>query len=106
VLWALYGLTAAVNILGYLLLTEGFSRDLAGRATTALNLVMFATTFLVQWGIGAVADAVRGAFGLDLAGGLRVAFAFVFVAEAGAYLWFALGWRRHAVAGRLASVAG
>jgi len=105
ILWALYGLTAAVNILGYLLLTEGFSRDLAGRASTALNLVMFSTTFAVQWGIGAIADGVRAVFGLDLAGGLRVAFASVFVLEAAAYFWFALGWRRHAVAGRLASVA-
>jgi len=106
VLWALYGLTGAVNILGYLLLTEGFSRHLAGRASTALNLVMFTTTFAVQWGIGAVADTVRAAFGLELAGGLRAAFALVFVGEAVAYLWFALGWRRHAGASRLASVAG
>jgi predicted MFS family arabinose efflux permease len=105
-LWAVYGLTAAVNILGYLLLTEGFSRDLAGRASTALNLVMFSTTFAVQWGIGAIADAMRVALGLDLAGGLRVAFALVLAAEALAYLWFALGWRRHAVVGRLATVAG
>jgi MFS family permease len=105
-LWGLYGLTASVNILGYLLLTEGFSRELAGRASTALNLVMFSTTFAVQWGIGAVADAMRVALGLDLAGGLRVAFALVFVAEAIAYAWFALGWRRHAVVGQLASVAG
>jgi MFS family permease len=105
-LWAAYGLTAAVNILSYLLLTDGFSRDLAGRASTALNLVMFSTTFAVQWGIGAIADAMRVAFGLNLAGGLRVAFTAVFVAEAIAYLWFAFGWRRHAVVGRLASVAG
>jgi MFS family permease len=105
VLWAMYGLSAAVNILSYLLLTQGFARDLAGRASTALNLVMFSTTFVVQWGIGAIADAARIAFG-DLGSGLRVAFAVVFVAEAIAYLWFALGWRRHTV-GRLAgSVAG
>jgi MFS family permease len=106
VVWALYGLSAAVNILGYLLLTEGFSRELAGRASTALNLVMFSTTFVVQWGMGAIADAARAVFGVDLAGGLRVAFALVFVGEAAAYLWFALGWRRHAVVGRLASVTG
>ncbi|HEX8012488.1 MAG TPA: MFS transporter [Casimicrobiaceae bacterium] len=105
VVWALYGLSAAVNILGYLLLTEGFSRELAGRASTALNLVMFSTTFAVQWGIGAIADASRAALGLDLAGGLRVAFAVVLAAEAAAYAWFVLGWRRHAVAGRLARVA-
>jgi MFS family permease len=106
VVWALYGLTAAVNILGYLLLNEGFPTNLAGRASTALNLVLFSTSFAVQWGIGAIADAAQAALGLDSAGGLRVAFAFVLAAETVAYLWFALGWRRHAVAGRLASVVG
>ena len=103
VVWALYGLTATVNILGYLLLNEGFSKELAGRASTALNLVMFSTTFAVQWGIGAIADAVRTAFALDLADGLRVAFALVLAAQAAAYAWFLLGWRRHAAEGRLAS---
>ena len=105
-LWALYGLSAAVNILGYLLLTEGFPRELAGRATTALNLVMFSTTFAVQWGIGAVADAARTAFALDLADGLRTAFSLLIVAEAIAYAWFALGWRRHSAVGTLASATG
>ncbi|HTS21290.1 MAG TPA: MFS transporter [Casimicrobiaceae bacterium] len=105
-LWALYGLTAAVNILGYLLLNEGFSRELAGRASTALNLVMFSTSFVVQWGIGAIADASRATFGLDLAGGLRAAFGVVLIAEIAAYAWFAMHWRRHSVVGGLASVAG
>jgi len=105
-LWALYGLSAAVNILGYLLLTEDFPRELAGRATTALNLVMFSTTFALQWGIGAAADAVRAVFGLDVAHGLRAAFALIVVAEAIAYAWFALGWRRHAGVGALASAPG
>ena len=105
VMWALYGLTATVNILGYLLLNDGFSKELAGRASTALNLVMFSTTFAVQWGIGAIADAAQVAFALDLAGGLRVAFALVLAAQAAAYIWFVLGWRRHAAAGQLASIA-
>jgi predicted MFS family arabinose efflux permease len=105
VVWALYGLTAAVNILSYLLLNEGFSRELAGRASTALNLVMFSTSFVMQWGIGAVADAASAGFGLNAAGGLRVAFAAVLMAETVAYLWFALGWRRHALARRLAGAA-
>ncbi|HUH92539.1 MAG TPA: MFS transporter [Casimicrobiaceae bacterium] len=105
-LWALYGLSAAINILGYLLLTEGFPRELAGRATTALNLVMFTTTFAVQWGIGAMADAARAAFRLDLGSGLRAAFALIVVAEVIAYGWFALGWRRHTVVETLASAPG
>jgi hypothetical protein len=42
---------------------------------------------------------------LDLAGGLRVAFALVLAAETAAYVWFLLGWRRHAAEGRLAGIA-
>jgi hypothetical protein len=57
----------------------------------------------LQWGIGALADMASTGFGLDPAHGLRVAFAAVLVAETLAYLWFALGWRRHARAGALAS---
>ncbi len=36
---------------------------------------MFGGSFAVQWGIGLVVDAARVAYGLDTAGGLRVAFA-------------------------------
>src|ERR1700694_3418156 len=91
--WALYGLTAAVNILGYTLLNEGFARELAARANTALNLAVFVVSFAMQWGIGLVADAARAVLGVDAAGGLRVAFVAVLCAEALACVWFALGWR-------------
>jgi MFS family permease len=97
-IWAIYGLTAAVNILGYTLLNEGFARDLAARANTALNLAVFLVSFAMQWGIGLIADAARAWLGVDGAGGLRVAFIAVLCAEAFGYVWFALGWRRHALA--------
>jgi MFS family permease len=102
--WALYGLTAAVNILGYTLLNEGFARELAARANTALNLAVFVVSFAMQWGIGLVADAARAVLGVDAAGGLRVAFVAVLCAEALACVWFALGWRRHALVAPLARV--
>ena len=41
------------------MLNEGFGRDLAGRANTALNLMMFGGSFVAQWGIGVVVDAAR-----------------------------------------------
>ena len=95
--WSLYGLGAAVNVLGFTVLNEGFGRDLAARTNTTLNLLMFTGSFLTQWGIGVVVDAVRTAFGLDGAGGLRVAFAIVLTGDILTYLWFARGWRRHGV---------
>ena len=93
--WSLYGLGAASNVLGFTALNEGFPRALTGRTNTTLNLMMFAGSFAVQWGIGLIVDAARGGFGLDAAGGLRVAFAAVTACYALSFLWFLHGWKRH-----------
>jgi len=65
------------------------------RTNTALNLFMFGGSFAVQWGIGLVVDAARVAYGLDTAGGLRVAFAAVSVCYALSFAWFLRGWKRY-----------
>jgi len=93
--WTLYGLGSSVNILGYTVVTEGFARELAGRANTALNLLMFVASFIAQWGIGIVVDLARRATGTDVAGALPYAFAVVLAADVLACVWFAFGWRRH-----------
>ncbi len=95
--WTGYGLGSAVNVLGFTVLNEGFARDLAARASTTLNLLMFTGSFLTQWGIGVAVDAVRTLFALDTAGAFRVAFALVLAGNVLTYLWFARGWRRYSV---------
>jgi predicted MFS family arabinose efflux permease len=100
--WALYGLGSSVNVLGFTVLGEGFPRELAARANTALNLVLFVVSFATQWGIGVAADAARIWVSTDAAGGLRVAFTMVLAAQALAYAWFLLGWRRHGMPSSLA----
>jgi MFS family permease len=99
--WSLYGLGATANVLAFTVLNEGFGSELAARANTALNLLMFVGSFATQWGIGLIVDAARASFGLDTSGGLRLAFATVLSADALAYGWFAYGWRRHAVLPRI-----
>ncbi len=94
--WALYGLGAATNVLAFTVLNEGFAAEFAGRANTALNLLMFGGGFIAQWGIGLVVDAARTGFALDVAGGLRFAFALMLTMNVVTYVWFAWGWRRHA----------
>lgn len=96
-MWALYGLGSAVNVLGFTVLSEGFPRALTARVNTALNLLMFSGSFLSQWGIGLVVDAARAALSTDVAGGLRLAFALALALDLAAYAWFMLGWRRHGV---------
>jgi hypothetical protein len=94
--WGFYGLGAAANVLAFSALNAGFAADFAGRANTALNLMMFGGGFDAQWGIGLVVDAASAGFGLDAAGGLQFAFALVLTLNVLTYGWFAFGWRRHA----------
>ncbi|MEO6565827.1 MAG: MFS transporter [Casimicrobiaceae bacterium] len=101
--WSLYGLGAAVNVLAFTTLNEGFGRELAGRTSTTLNLLMFAGSFVTQWGIGVVVEAARTFWNLDSAGGLRVAFAIVMTGNILTYAWFARGWRRHGVVAHAAA---
>jgi predicted MFS family arabinose efflux permease len=93
--WSLYGLGATVNVLAFTVLNDGFAVELAGRANTALNLLMFVGSFAAQWGIGVVIDAARARLGLGIAGGLHLAFAIALALYAAAFAWFAWGWRRH-----------
>jgi len=96
--WCLYGFGAAANILAFTLLGEIFPPTLAGRANTAVNLMMFGGSFAAQWGIGVVADMARVLGDMSVAEGLHVAFVVVLVLTAAAYLWFVAGWKRHTVA--------
>ena len=104
--WALYGLGAATNVLAFAVLNVGFAAEFAGRANTALNLVMFGGGFIAQWGIGLVVDATRTGFGLDAANGLKFAFALVLALDMLTYAWFAWGWRLHAPYSHAAVAAG
>jgi predicted MFS family arabinose efflux permease len=97
--WSLYGLGAAVNILGFTVLGEGFPKEMAARANTAFNLMMFGASFIAQWGIGVVADGMRSAGAVASAQGLRTAFVVVLALDVVGMLWFALGWRRQMTPG-------
>jgi MFS family permease len=92
--WAIYGFGASVNVLSFTVLNDGFARELAGRANTAVNLIMFSGSFAMQWGVGVVVDAARAALGVDTAGGLKLAFGIAVVLNVVTLLWFAAGWRR------------
>lgn len=94
--WSLYGLGAAVNVLGFTVLNDGLPREIAGRANTALNLLIMGGSFVAQWGIGLAVDLARTRLALDVGASLRAAFVLVTLLEVATLAWFALGWRRHA----------
>lgn len=88
-LWIAYGAFCCAGTLMYAATARNFPVELAGRANTALNVVVFVGAFGIQWGIGAAVDLLR-ARGLDAAGALRAAFFALLAAQALAYGWFAV----------------
>jgi hypothetical protein len=103
--WSLYGLGVAANILGFTVLNSGFAKELAARANTALNLMMFTASFLTQWGIGVIAQALRLHAGVTAAGSLRAAFALVLALDLVGLAWFLRGWRSHVRPTAIAALA-
>jgi hypothetical protein len=93
VLWFVLGLVFSVSNLAYALLASYFPRELSGRVNTALNLGAFLGAFGIQWGIGALVDAL-GTIGIPTVEAYRWAFGALVVLQATCYGWFLLGGRR------------
>ena len=59
-LWAAFGFFGSSGMLSFAILVARYPSGLAGRVTSALNLLIFAAAFSVQAGFGAVIDRFRG----------------------------------------------
>ena len=66
-----------------------FGPELAGRALSGYNLVIFSGVFIVQWGIGLLIDAFA-ALGLDTIGSFRGALLVFLACSAASYGYFML----------------
>ena len=55
-LWAVFAMTGQMTILAYAHLSAHFGASLAGRANTALNLLVFLGAFAIQYAVGVVLD--------------------------------------------------
>jgi len=85
--WALWCVACTFTSVSQPAVGAAFPADLAGRALSAFNLVIFGGVFCVQWGIGLLIDALR-AWGLADADAFRAAFTAFGVCCVGAYAWF------------------
>lgn len=92
-LWIAYGLCAGFGTLGYSQTAAGFPLQLAGRATTTYNLMVFAGGFGAQWGMGLLIDALTG-LGMNEAGALRVVFGILLALQATTFGWFLFSHRK------------
>ena len=86
-LWCSLGVVFSVGNLAYALLQASFAQELAGRVNTALNLMVFAGAFGIQWGFGAAVDALM-ASGQTPAAAYQISFGGLLTLQFLAWLWF------------------
>ncbi|HXE41079.1 MAG TPA: MFS transporter [Azonexus sp.] len=60
-LWPVLGICFSLSNISYSLVAQAFPSNLSGRANTALNLLVFAGAFGLQWGIGGLVDGLQAA---------------------------------------------
>lgn len=95
--WSVMIVTTAIVGFTYAKVSLTFSADMAGRASTAINFVVFIGAFGMQWGIGVLADLFL-AIGFSDAESLRQAFLVWVIAQAFSLLWM---WIRQPKANQL-----
>ena len=92
-LWFAMGLVFSVGNLAYALLSSQFPAQMAGRVNTTLNLLAFVGAFGIQWGFGAVVDALA-ATGQSQRDAYQTTYAMLLALQAASYAWFMLGGKR------------
>ena len=87
--WFLFGFAGQAGNLGYATLAAHFGIGAAGRAQSTANLLLFASAWALQWGIGAVLDRFRSAAeGAVEPAGYHWAFGLVLALQVVAVLWY------------------
>lgn len=91
-LWMLLGFCFSLSNVAYSLVAQAFPSELSGRANTALNLLVFAGAFGLQWGIGIQVDVLQG-LGWQAAEAYRATFLTLLVGQVLALGWLTVGRR-------------
>ena len=86
--WLLFGFLGTSGTVSFAILAQAFPVSMAGRATTALNLMIFVGSFLVQWGIGVVVNLYPAGNGNYAPEGYTLAFGVTTVLQAAALFRF------------------
>jgi predicted MFS family arabinose efflux permease len=86
-IWGLYCVSCTVVSLAQPAIAQAFPPNLAGRALSAYNLVIFGGVFASQWGIGLAADALKAA-GWGTEAAFQGAFSMLGACCVMSYVWF------------------
>jgi MFS family permease len=82
-----FAATSIAAIIAYTLLTHLVPASQTGRVTTASNLLLFGTSFAIQWGVGAILGLWPAESGRYDPDAYRVAFGVLLAAQAAAAAW-------------------
>jgi hypothetical protein len=93
-IWIGWGFFGTSGSLAFAILSQSFPISLSGRATTALNLLVFMTAFASQWGFGAIVDHWPSESGGYQPEGYAVAFGVFFTLQLCGFIWLVIA-RRH-----------
>ena len=85
-LWPVLGACFSLSNIAYSLVAQTFPPTLSGRANTALNLLVFAGAFGLQWGFGAFVDLLQAA-GWAADSAFRAGFLSLLAGQIAAFCW-------------------
>jgi hypothetical protein len=92
-LWPLLGVCFSLSNIAYSLVAHAFPPALSGRANTALNLLVFAGAFGLQWGFGILVDLLQaGGWTPEIA--YRAAFLTLLAGQIASIAWLAVSPKR------------
>jgi predicted MFS family arabinose efflux permease len=86
-IWLGWGFFGTSGSLAFAILSQNFPISLSGRATTALNLLVFMTAFASQWGFGAIVNHWPAEAGGYQAEGYAFAFGVFFTLQLCGFIW-------------------
>ncbi len=87
-LWFVFGATGTTGVVIFAVLARMFPPELAGRASTAQNLLIFGAAFALQWGMGEVINIWPvAADGTYAVAGYRAAIGLVLALQVLAFAW-------------------
>ncbi len=86
-IWIGWGIFGTSGSLAFAILSQQFPVNLTGRATTALNLLVFLTAFASQWAFGAIVNRWPLPDGGYQPQGYSVAFGAFLALQLGGFIW-------------------
>jgi len=90
-IWLLFGFLGTAGTVNFAILSQAFPVSMAGRTNTALNLLVFVASFLVQWGIGIMINLYPTGGGSYAPEGYTIAIGVTVVLQVAALFWFFRG---------------